>query len=109
VVSHEDVDLNFGLGGQPATKTPVPDSQIVNPSDMMAIGDVVHSRPALHCDPAVNYTLFAYHRHQGRFNVVFCDGHVESPMLKYLLIDTSDEALSRWNRDHLPHREMLHP
>ena len=46
-------------------------------------------------------------RHQGKANVVFCDGHVESPTLKFLFADTSDEALRRWNRDHLPHREKL--
>ena len=48
-------------------------------------------------------------RHQGKANVVFCDGHVESPTLKFLFEDTSDDALSRWNRDHLPHREKLSP
>ena len=40
-------------------------------------------------------------------NVVFCDGHVESPTLKFLFTDTSDAALARWNRDHQPHREKL--
>jgi prepilin-type processing-associated H-X9-DG protein len=50
-----------------------------------------------------------YARHQGKANVVFCDGHVESPTLQFLFEDTSDEALSRWNRDHLPHREKLSP
>jgi hypothetical protein len=28
--------------------------------------------------------------------MVFCDGHVESPTLKFLFEDTSDAALSRW-------------
>jgi hypothetical protein len=40
-------------------------------------------------------------------NVVFCNGHVESPTLKFLFAATSDAALSRWNRDHQPHRELL--
>jgi hypothetical protein len=31
--------------------------------------------------------------------VVFCDGHVESPTLPFLFADTSDYALSGWNRD----------
>jgi prepilin-type processing-associated H-X9-DG protein len=48
-------------------------------------------------------------RHQGKLNVVFCDSHVESPTLKFLFADTSDAALSRWNRDHQPHRERLAP
>jgi prepilin-type processing-associated H-X9-DG protein len=46
-------------------------------------------------------------RHRGRANVVFCDGHVESPTLKSLFEDTNDTALVRWNRDHLPHRKKL--
>ena len=45
----------------------------------------------------------------GKLNVVFCDGHVESPTLPFLFTDTSDAALSRWNRDHQPHRERLAP
>ncbi len=48
-------------------------------------------------------------RHQGKANVVFCDGHVESPTLQFLFEDTSAAALVRWNRDHLPHREKLSP
>jgi prepilin-type processing-associated H-X9-DG protein len=49
-----------------------------------------------------------YHRilrHGNKANVVFCDGHVESPTLQFLLEDTSDTALARWNRDHQSHRE----
>ncbi|MEI7534554.1 MAG: H-X9-DG-CTERM domain-containing protein [Verrucomicrobiae bacterium] len=42
-------------------------------------------------------------------NMVFCDGHVESPTLQFLFEDTRDAALVRWNRDHLPHREKLSP
>ncbi len=45
----------------------------------------------------------------GKANVAFCDGHVESPPLPFLFTDTSDAALSRWNRDHQPHRERLSP
>jgi prepilin-type processing-associated H-X9-DG protein len=45
----------------------------------------------------------------GKANVVFCDGHVESPTLKFLFADTSDDALRRWNRDHQPHRDRLAP
>jgi prepilin-type processing-associated H-X9-DG protein len=58
---------------------------------------------------AVGSTKRSYSRHQDKANVVFCDGHVESPKLKFLFEDTSDDALSRWNRDHKPHRELLQP
>jgi len=48
-------------------------------------------------------------RHKDKANVAFCDSHVESPMLNFLFADTSDAALSHWNRDHQPHRERLAP
>jgi prepilin-type processing-associated H-X9-DG protein len=57
----------------------------------------------------IQYHLGGTKRRQGKANVVFCDGHVESPTLQFLFEDTSDAALSRWNRDHLPHREKLSP
>jgi prepilin-type processing-associated H-X9-DG protein len=57
----------------------------------------------------IGSTKRSYSRHQGKANVVFCDGHVESPKLKFLFEDTSDDALRRWNRDHQPHRELLQP
>ena len=46
-------------------------------------------------------------RHQGKANVLFCDGHVESPKLQFVFEDSSDAALVRWNRDNQPHRELL--
>ena len=48
-------------------------------------------------------------RHLSKASVVFCDGHVEALALKILFEDTTDAALRRWNRDHLPHRELLKP
>jgi prepilin-type processing-associated H-X9-DG protein/prepilin-type N-terminal cleavage/methylation domain-containing protein len=100
---------------------PVSESEVANPSEMMAIGDGFAGGNGIIRDGTwelwrtyglTNYfgsTQRAYARHQGKANVVFCDGHVESPTLQFLFEDTSDEALSRWNRDHLPHREELPP
>ena len=50
---------------------------------------------------------FASSRHKGKVNVVFCDGHVESPKLKFVFEDTSDAPLARWNRDRQPHLNQL--
>ena len=91
--------------------TRIGESEVVHPSDMMAIGDsftagVVFGRYNLNDLIKCGNTLT---RHQGRANVVFCDGHVESPTLQFLFADTSDAALVRWNRDHQPHREKLVP
>jgi len=117
---HKWVDLN-------GTAPPVNESEVASPSEIIAIGDGFLGNNNLIGDgswnlwrskDAANYlsdaqyagsTQRAYARHQSKANVVFCDGHVESPALKFLFADTSDEALSRWNRDHLPHREKLSP
>ena len=127
---------SFGLGGHhvltysqnnppiyPAP--PVRGSEVVSPSEMMALGDGFSGGDGTIKDGTfqlwrtynLTYLAFqsagsdkrAYARHQGKANVVFCDGHVESPTLQFLFADTSDAALSRWNRDHLPHREKLSP
>src|ERR1700722_13922596 len=69
-----------------------------------------YSNAGLMITPDYDYsasTKRSYARHQGEANMVFCDGHVESPTLRFLFEATGDEPLSRWNRDHEPHRERL--
>ncbi|HEX7619213.1 MAG TPA: H-X9-DG-CTERM domain-containing protein, partial [Verrucomicrobiae bacterium] len=102
---------------------PVKDSEVVSPGEMIAMGDGFAGGNGKIRDGVGNLerayvtpvfadfggTARAYARHRGKANVVFCDGHVESPTLQFLFEDTSDEALARWNRDHLPHREKLSP
>lgn len=117
----------LGLGGHKggfatgSLAPPVAESEIICPSEMMAIGDGFKGGNDVIEDgvfglwrtrDAQDYlgsTKRAKSRHQGKANVLFCDGHVESPTLKFLFEDTSDAALSRWNRDHQPHRERLAP
>lgn len=45
-------------------------------------------------------------RHGGRWNVVFCDGHVEHLRSGALFDIRRDEVARRWNRDNLPHAEF---
>jgi prepilin-type processing-associated H-X9-DG protein len=47
-------------------------------------------------------------RHHGRYNVAFCDAHVETIHREKLFLRT-DNALRRWNNDHEPHADLLHP
>jgi prepilin-type N-terminal cleavage/methylation domain-containing protein/prepilin-type processing-associated H-X9-DG protein len=107
--------VSLGLGGHKMATAPhmfappVNESEVVCPSDMMAIGDVFDGEAALWRDVRATNAAVARSRHQGTANVVFCDDHVESPALEFLLGDTSDAALARWNRDHLPHREKFAP
>ena len=88
---------------------PIRESEVISPSEMTAMGDsfvggVFFMRE--HLD-YLDRGGRASSRHQGRVNVAFCDGHVESPTLKSAFEDTNDAALVSWNRDHLPHRDRL--
>jgi prepilin-type processing-associated H-X9-DG protein len=46
-------------------------------------------------------------RHNLRFNVLFCDGHVETLKIDDLFSVASDAVLDRWNNDGQPHRELV--
>jgi len=109
---------NLRADGKIVFAPPVNESEVANPSDMMAIGDGLIGNSLFVQDGSAFFwrtatddffgsTKRAFARHQGKANVVFCDGHVESPTLQFLFEDTTDDALIRWNRDHLPHREKL--
>ncbi len=115
---------SLGLGGHYVfgpSHSPAPavrESEVVSPSEMIAIGDgfigsggvLKDGAPLIWRTPMTNYfgsTRRANARHQGKANIVFCDGHVESPTLKFLFEDNRDAALVHWNRDHLPHRDLL--
>jgi prepilin-type N-terminal cleavage/methylation domain-containing protein/prepilin-type processing-associated H-X9-DG protein len=128
VVSNSSLGLGGHYGfthsmqeGQPAVvKPPVSPSEVKNPSGMMAIGDGFHGNGTeIFSGQDLlwrhnSYTGFrdttpAKARHLAKASVVFCDGHVESPTLKSLFEDTTDRSLIRWNRDNLPHPELLQP
>ena len=125
---------SFGLGGhtlalfQASGQTiirpkvvnlPVREADLASPSQMMAIadgfrgnGDQLGNGQSLFWretffDSGPFDTAKVYSRHKGKANVVFCDGHVESPTLNSLFEDTSDDAFRRWNRDHQPHQDRL--
>jgi prepilin-type processing-associated H-X9-DG protein/prepilin-type N-terminal cleavage/methylation domain-containing protein len=89
--------------------TPIRESEVAVPSDMMAIGDSFDASITLMREPTKDLVRYGntLSRHDGKANVLFCDGHVQSPSLVFLFDDTSDRALIRWNRDHLPHRDLL--
>ena len=78
-----------------------------NPSERMAIGESFDGRVAFDRNLNGMNQYGNLNHHQGKANIVFCDGHADSLTLKIIFEDTSDEALSRWNRDHQPHRNKL--
>ncbi len=89
-----------------ASFRPVEESEVAEPSDTMAIGDCFSGNALLERKPIETFTGDGniLGRHREKANVVFCDGHVESPTLRFLFEDETDAALRRWNRDHQPHR-----
>jgi prepilin-type N-terminal cleavage/methylation domain-containing protein/prepilin-type processing-associated H-X9-DG protein len=103
----------LGLGGHFISFSegfaPLGEPEVANPGEMMAIGDSLGGDVFFFREMRLATSENAQSRHQGVANVVFCDGHVESLKLPFLFTDTSDAALVRWNRDHLPHREKLSP
>ena len=76
-------------------------TDVVVPSEMIAIGDAQHGSP--------QYFWVAYERlqtgafsHGQRANISFCDGHVEGKRT-FTLFAPSTVSRSRWNHDHDPH------
>jgi prepilin-type N-terminal cleavage/methylation domain-containing protein/prepilin-type processing-associated H-X9-DG protein len=45
-------------------------------------------------------------RHSGRYNIVFCDGHVEG-IPRDKLFQPVDRTLQRWNNDNEPHGDLM--
>jgi prepilin-type N-terminal cleavage/methylation domain-containing protein/prepilin-type processing-associated H-X9-DG protein len=112
----------FGLFGVQSADGTVPcaEDTVRSPANMIALGDglfrtsgnlVLASSSILYRTPPMliglsNAPVFARNadaRHRGRVNLTFCDGHVELVKIKSAFLDDSDQAVSRWNRDNLPH------
>lgn len=115
-----NLPLGLGLNWSPESQSyrPVNESQVVAPSRMLAMGDGVMGWKTIYQDSAdlgrqasaqdhLGSTERVSHRHRGKLNVLFCDGHVIQESLQLLFSDTSDAALSSWNRDNQAHTERL--
>jgi len=120
---------------------PTRENEVVSPSDMIAMADAAFyyqtffyptQNPAGTSDLSVifglgwgfyNEVMYDYptgdpyvravwQRHAGRWNVSFCDGHVESLRSNNLFLISDNNVARRWNNDHLPHNEFwtqVHP
>jgi prepilin-type N-terminal cleavage/methylation domain-containing protein/prepilin-type processing-associated H-X9-DG protein len=87
---------------------PVSESEVVKPSEMMAVGDSLRGGMFLMRSDLKNIGRAGYaSRHDGKINVMFCDGHVDSPTIRTVFEDTNSVALVRWNRDYQPHLDKL--
>lgn len=113
----------MGLGSERwRGATVVSESEVHAPSDMIAMGDanmVPWQAQYVTGTEMLMFALGVYpkelplrddclravrQRHQGRYNLVFCDGHVRA-VHQDRLFENTTEARQRWNRDHTPHWE----
>ena len=114
---------------------PIHENKVSAPSDMVAVGDAILFATAWTHDGIYGEPMFSVReaiaildqlrvvsqyyggwdkdakanqrRHSGRWNVDFCDGHVESLKAQELFNIDRNEVLKRWNRDNQPHPETV--
>ena len=109
----------FGMGGDVGT-TPVKDSMVISPANMIAVADVRSDTPAgtikfsANTTPPTGWTLdqdAAWHpqvpcnRHNFNTDILSADGHVESPRRSDVVDPNNNYWRSRWNNDNQPHPE----
>ena len=132
----KDLDVGAPNGGVfmklPDSLRCIRESQVLNPSEMLGIGDSYFSwftedppgwprgiSGVLLGDPDLslgflNWSTFwpgfepplARRRHNGRWNMLFCDGHVQMFRLEQFQDWRNDEVRRLWNNDHEPHWEF---
>jgi prepilin-type N-terminal cleavage/methylation domain-containing protein/prepilin-type processing-associated H-X9-DG protein len=104
--------VNLGLGGISSKPVvPLPESAVVAPSDMIAIGDYPELEPGRQDGDIAGaldeYDDFVADRHNKGANVVFCDAHVEFAKQTNWM-KAVESARKRWNYDNQPHPETWH-
>ena len=124
---------SLGLGGLTSSggsTAPVRENQVVSPSDMIAMGDAfldqnplgghlfleeVFWYPSFYdltvrgLPPGNPATHAMRQRHGGRWNIGFCDGHVESLRTGDLFSLSNSVVAARWNNDHQSHNQGWFP
>lgn len=117
------LDLNhepeLGLGGDingTHNRGPVLESMVVNPSQMIMVGDVKAPRnPALihfdaDIDPTDNsrgHSQWPSNRHNYKTDLMFADGHAEAVRRREVIDPRNYLWRTRWNNDNKPHPEIL--
>ena len=118
----------------PSDLRPIRESEVLQPSRMIAMGDAILLNEPTPPSVAQSQTgdpkgYFGFDnlawgivapgyiqmdwiqrkqmkRHQGRWNVLFGDTHVQNMKYRELFDYKSDEVRRLWNKDHEPHREF---
>ncbi len=127
ISSHSVILISGGLGG--GTNGPTRESAVVAPSQMVAFGDSqamgVTGAPDIALGlpsapvfspwfavppPGERFSMAPFpplkwmmRRHGGRWNMAFCDGHVEDGPPQQYFNAYSDAAVALWSPDHRAH------
>jgi len=116
------LNSTLGMGGDVGTYQ-ARESMIHAPSDMIAIADVRSDTPAGQIEYAANTTpptpwtsgqdapwhpQVPCNRHEYHTDLIFADGHVESPLRSDVIDPNNNYWRSRWNNDHNPHTESVY-
>jgi prepilin-type N-terminal cleavage/methylation domain-containing protein/prepilin-type processing-associated H-X9-DG protein len=118
-----------GPGGYSNVRTFTGESKILSPSDMLCIGDATMWTGDLPISGCVELSMVCIatpnfynevmrglpsssptvqvtrQRHGGRWNMGFCDAHVENLRADDLFDLSNSVVAQRWNSDHQPHNE----
>ncbi|MGC3959944.1 MAG: prepilin-type N-terminal cleavage/methylation domain-containing protein [Verrucomicrobiota bacterium] len=109
------VGTQLGLGGDVNDpKNLVKDTQVVSPSQMIAIGDVPAVKTGMNfnanldvTDDSVVHSQRPSNRHSFRTGLLFADGHAELPRRADVINPAIDWVWrNRWSNDNKPHNEL---
>lgn len=119
LVEGNNTSSGQGMGGD-VGDPPVKESIVRHPSDMIAVADVRSDTPAgqimyaANTTPPVPWTQgqdpvwhpqVPCNRHSFHTDLVFADGHVETPRRSDVIDPNNAYWRSRWNNDNTPHWE----
>ena len=110
----------LGMGADRGT-TPVRESMVKNPSEMIAVGDCRSDTPSAqiqynaNLDPVIGdapdnslalHTQCPCNRHNYRTDLLFADGHVEAQPRATVIDPGNNYWRACWNNDNSPHPEI---
>ena len=104
----------LGLGGDVNGgffKGLISDAQVVSPSDMIMIGDAkaLKTKPGGAYEASLDPTQdpqWPSNRHNRHTDLMFCDGHAESPLRQNVIDPKNLNWRHRWNNDNQLHLEL---
>jgi prepilin-type N-terminal cleavage/methylation domain-containing protein len=111
--------LALGMGGDVGSRI-IKDSTVRRPSDMITLGDCRSDAPTIqfgaNIDPQVSnqqnpsqHNQTPCNRHNYRTDLIFADGHVESPKRNDVIDPNNNYWRARWNNDNDPHSSDTPP